>query len=77
MMQRQQHQQCESNNNLTEMIDHIISANLIAYLPIDLNKNLYSIILCIRLLEKDYTFYLVFLKYNFIFSFFYKFFLLQ
>lgn len=43
-MQRQQHQQCESNNNLTEMIDHI-SANLIAYLPIDLNKNLFLCIL--------------------------------
>lgn len=45
MMQRQQHQQCESNNNLTEMIGHIISANLIAYLPIDLNKNLFLCIL--------------------------------
>lgn len=45
MMQRQQHQQCESNNNLTEMIDHITSANLIAYLPIDLNKNLFLCIL--------------------------------
>lgn len=45
MMQNQQHRQCEFKHNFTAMVVHLISENLIVYLPVDLNKDLFLCIL--------------------------------
>ena len=45
MMQNQQHRQCEFKHNFTTMVVHLISENLIVYLPVDLNKDLFLCIL--------------------------------